>query len=124
MHVDQLAKMTEVPKCAILFAATLPCARKLIETFEFYGPNLAKQHFVDRAIGEAEFISERIDKMHLKVLGEPFENVTVGGLRARLSVKEWGWTPFIPLPTSTSLPFNWGQDFVLGTRTSGKSFVC
>jgi len=54
--------MTEEKKHAILFAATLLCARKLIETIEWDKPNLAKQHFVDRAIQEAEFILERIDK--------------------------------------------------------------
>ncbi|MGA3176786.1 MAG: hypothetical protein ABSE19_05520 [Candidatus Acidiferrum sp.] len=54
--------MTEERKHAILFAATLLCARKLIETIESDKPNLAKQHFVDRAIQEAEFVLERIDK--------------------------------------------------------------
>jgi len=54
--------MTEERKHAILFAATLLCARKLIETIESDKPNLAKQHFVDRAIQEAEFVVERIDK--------------------------------------------------------------
>ena len=56
--------MTEERKHAILFAATLLCARKLIETIDSDRPNLAKQHFVDRAIGEAEFILQRIDKKH------------------------------------------------------------
>lgn len=54
--------MTEERKHAILFAATLLCARKLIETIESEKPNLAKQYFVDKAIQEAEFILERIDK--------------------------------------------------------------
>jgi glycerol dehydrogenase-like iron-containing ADH family enzyme len=40
--------MTEERKHAILFAATLLCARKLIETIESDKPNLAKQDFVDR----------------------------------------------------------------------------
>ena len=56
--------MTEERKHAILFAATLLCARKLIETIESDKPNLAKQHFVDRATEEAEFILKRIDKRH------------------------------------------------------------
>jgi hypothetical protein len=43
-------------------AATLLCARKLIETIESDKPNLAKQYFVDKAIQEAEFIMERIEK--------------------------------------------------------------
>jgi hypothetical protein len=54
--------MTEERKHAILFAATLLCARKLIETIDSDRPNMAKQHFVDRAVEEAEFILERIDK--------------------------------------------------------------
>jgi hypothetical protein len=54
--------MTEVRKHAILFAETLLCARKLIETIESDKPNMAKQYFVDRAIQEAEFILERVDK--------------------------------------------------------------
>jgi hypothetical protein len=39
--------MTEERKHAILFAATLLCARKLIETIEADKPNLAKEYFVD-----------------------------------------------------------------------------
>ncbi len=54
--------MTEERKHAILFAATLLCARKLVETIESNKPNMAKQYFVDRAIQEVEFVMERIDK--------------------------------------------------------------
>jgi hypothetical protein len=54
--------MEEQRKHAILFAATLLCARKMIETMDSDKPNMAKQYFVDRAIQEAEFILERIDK--------------------------------------------------------------
>jgi hypothetical protein len=54
--------MTEERKHAILFAATLLCARKLIETMESDKPNFAKQYFVDKAIDEAAFILERIYK--------------------------------------------------------------
>jgi hypothetical protein len=54
--------MEEQRKHAILFAATLLCARKLIETIESDKPNLAKEYFVDKAINEAAFILERIDK--------------------------------------------------------------
>jgi hypothetical protein len=54
--------MTEERKHAILFAATLLCARKLIETMESDKPNFAKQYFVDKAVEEASFILERIDK--------------------------------------------------------------
>jgi len=40
----------------------LLCARKLIEIIESDRPNFAKQYFVDRAIEEAAFILEWIDK--------------------------------------------------------------
>jgi hypothetical protein len=40
--------MTEERKHAMLFAATLLCARKLIETMESDKPNIAKQFFVDK----------------------------------------------------------------------------
>jgi hypothetical protein len=53
--------MEEQRKHPILFAATLLCARKLIETIESDKPNLAKEYFVDRAIGEAAFILAWID---------------------------------------------------------------
>ena len=56
--------MTEERKHAILFAATLLCARKIIETIDSDRPNMAKEYFVDRAVQEAEFILERIDKRH------------------------------------------------------------
>ncbi len=55
--------MEKQRKHAILFAATLLCARKLIETIDSDKPNLAKQYFVDRAIQEAEFVLERIDEL-------------------------------------------------------------
>ena len=54
--------MTEERKHAILFAATLLCARKLIETIESDKPNFAKQYWVDKAIDEASLILERIDR--------------------------------------------------------------
>lgn len=56
--------MTEERKHALLFAATLLCARKMIETIDSDRPNMAKQYFVDRAVQEVEFILERIDKRH------------------------------------------------------------
>jgi hypothetical protein len=55
-------KMTEERKHAILFAATLLCARKLIETIDSDKPNMAKPYFVDRAIDEVAFVLERIDR--------------------------------------------------------------
>jgi hypothetical protein len=54
--------MEEQRKHAILFAATLLCARKVIESMESDKPNFAKQCWVDRAVDEAGFILERIDK--------------------------------------------------------------
>jgi hypothetical protein len=56
--------MTEERKYAILFAATLLCARKFIDTIDSDKPNFAKEYFVDRAIAEAEFVLERIDRKH------------------------------------------------------------
>jgi hypothetical protein len=53
--------MTEERKFAILFAATLLAARKLIE-MDPDKPNMAKGYFVDRAIDDAVFILERIDR--------------------------------------------------------------
>ena len=55
-------QMTEERKHAILFAATLLCARKMIEIMDSDKPNFAKQYFVDKAIDEAAFILERIDR--------------------------------------------------------------
>jgi len=52
--------MTEERKFAILFAATILAARKLID-MDPNKPNMAKGFFVDRAIEDAAFILERID---------------------------------------------------------------
>jgi hypothetical protein len=54
--------MTEERKHAILFAATILSARKLIDCIDSDKPNFAKEYFVDRAINEAAFVLERIDK--------------------------------------------------------------
>jgi hypothetical protein len=54
--------MTEERKHAILFAATLLCARKLIETMESDKPNFAEPYWVDKAVEKAAFILERIDR--------------------------------------------------------------
>jgi len=54
--------MTEERKHAILFAATLLCARRLIESIQSDKPDMSKQYFVDRAVEEAAFVLERIDK--------------------------------------------------------------
>ena len=53
--------MTEERKVAILFAATLLAARKLID-MDPNKPNMAKGYFVDRAIDDAVFILEKIDE--------------------------------------------------------------
>ena len=52
--------MTEERNFAILFAATILAARKLID-MDPNKPNVAKGFFVDRAIDDAAFILERID---------------------------------------------------------------
>ena len=52
--------MTEERKFAILFAATILAARRLMD-MDPNKPNMAKQFFVDRAIEDAAFILERID---------------------------------------------------------------
>lgn len=52
--------MTEERKFAILFAATILSARKLLD-MDPDKPSMAKGYFVDRAIEDAVFILERID---------------------------------------------------------------
>jgi hypothetical protein len=54
--------MTEERKHAILFAATLLSARKLMDIMESDRPNFAREYWVDKAVQEAAFILERIDK--------------------------------------------------------------
>jgi hypothetical protein len=54
--------MTEEREHAILFAATLLSARRPIESIQSDKPDMSKTYFVDRAIEEAEFVLERIDK--------------------------------------------------------------
>jgi hypothetical protein len=53
--------MTEERKFAILFAATILAARRLID-LDADKPNMAKGFFVDRAIDDAVFILEKIDE--------------------------------------------------------------
>ncbi|HVS87498.1 MAG TPA: hypothetical protein VHF01_04665 [Candidatus Acidoferrum sp.] len=53
--------MTEERKFAILFAATILAARRLID-LDPNKPNMAKGYMVDRAIDDAAFILERIDE--------------------------------------------------------------
>jgi hypothetical protein len=54
------SRVTEERKFAILFAATILAARKLID-MDPDKPSMAKQFMVDRAINDAAFILERID---------------------------------------------------------------
>jgi len=46
-------------KYAILFAATILCAQRLIETIVSDKPNMAKQYFIDKAIDRATFVPVR-----------------------------------------------------------------
>jgi hypothetical protein len=52
--------VTEERKFAILFAATILAARRLLDA-DPNKPNMAKGYWVDKAIDEATFILERID---------------------------------------------------------------
>ena len=52
--------MTEARKHAILFAATLLSARRLIENIESDKPHMNEQYFIDRAIAKAVLVLERI----------------------------------------------------------------
>jgi hypothetical protein len=54
--------MTEERKHAILFAATILSARRLIDCIESDKPNFARDYFVDKAINEAAFVPEKIDE--------------------------------------------------------------
>jgi hypothetical protein len=54
--------MTEERKFAILTAATILSARRIQESMMSDKPDIAKQFYVDRAIQEAAFILERIDR--------------------------------------------------------------
>jgi len=59
-YTMQESRVTEERKFAILFAATILAARKLID-LDPDKPNTAKGYLVDRAIDDAAFILERID---------------------------------------------------------------
>jgi hypothetical protein len=54
--------MTEERKHAILFAATLLSARKILDCMDSAKPNLSKEFFIERAIQEAAHIVEKIDQ--------------------------------------------------------------
>jgi hypothetical protein len=53
--------MTEERKHAILFAATLLCARKVAPYLEGKGANMLTEHYVWRAIEQATRIADKID---------------------------------------------------------------
>jgi hypothetical protein len=61
IQINRGVPMTEERKHAILFAATLLSARKLME-IEPQKPNMAKGCIIDKAIDDAPFILERIQK--------------------------------------------------------------
>lgn len=80
--------MTEERKFAILFAATILAARKLLD-MDPDKPNMAKGYWVDKAIDDATFILERIDarwRMLVELLNKTLTNSAVlhpeGGLTA------------------------------------------
>jgi len=54
--------MTEERKHAILFAATLLSARKIIDALDSSKPNPGKDFFIDKAIKEAATILGKIDQ--------------------------------------------------------------
>lgn len=54
----------EQRKHAILFAATLLSARRLIENIESDKPHMNEQYFIDRAIAKAVSVLERIDQKY------------------------------------------------------------
>jgi len=54
--------MTEERKNAILFAATLLSARKIIDALDSSKPNSGKEFFIEKAIKEAAAIPEKIDQ--------------------------------------------------------------
>jgi hypothetical protein len=53
--------MDEQRKQAVLFAATILVARKLID-IDPDKPNMAREYFIDNAVKQAALIMERIDK--------------------------------------------------------------
>ena len=68
--------VTEERKFAILFAATILAARKLID-MDPNKPNMAKGYFVDRAIDDAVFILERIDSNRSSAALVPIRTATL-----------------------------------------------
>jgi hypothetical protein len=54
--------MDEQRKFAILFAATILSARRIQESMMSNKPDMAMGFYIDKAIEEAAFILERIDK--------------------------------------------------------------
>jgi hypothetical protein len=55
------ASMTEERKYALLFAATLLSARRLIENIVTEKPDYAEEHFIRQAIRKAELVLKCID---------------------------------------------------------------
>ena len=66
--------MTEERKHAILFAATLLCAKRLMPALEQdAAEDLQREHYVWRAIEQASRILERIDKKWPTTVVAPVE---------------------------------------------------
>ncbi len=55
--------MTEERECAILVAATILSARKLINWTESDKLNFAKDFWAEKAVNEEAFATEKIDRM-------------------------------------------------------------
>jgi len=52
----------EIQKHAILFAATLLCARKVQPYLEGGGADMLTEHYIWRAVEQAKCIAEKIDE--------------------------------------------------------------
>jgi len=72
---SQIVSHSNWHKASILFAATLLCARKLIETIVSDRPDLAMPYFVDRTIEEAAFILDGIDKKWTEARFDSFASI-------------------------------------------------
>jgi hypothetical protein len=56
--------MTEERKYAILSAATLLSARRLIDKMNADKPDFAEEHIIRQSIGKAELVMKCIDELH------------------------------------------------------------
>jgi hypothetical protein len=58
----KVGQRIQISLSAILFAATILSARRIQESMMSNKPDMAKEFYIDRAIEEAAFILEKIDK--------------------------------------------------------------